>query len=173
MRTRTTSDPGSKFESRFEKEFGNINQTRHDEQSTRACTLWSGVQQKPPSTFSDPKNGGIFPASFSNFVFISLYNFSDFLLDFDLESSMAKSSSKAKRSPASSPAMGIGKGKVTPIQIAFIVERFLADNNYEVPPSDPRPQISSPRPRAKRLLTSNSNIQIELKFFIRFLILVV
>lgn len=131
MRTRTTSDPGSKFESRFEKDFGNINQTRHDEQSTRACTLWSGVQQKPPSTFSDPKKGGIFPASFSNFVFISLYNFSDFLLDFDLESSMAKSSSKAKRSPASSPAMGIGKGKVTPIQIAFIVERFLADNNYE------------------------------------------
>lgn len=47
----------------------------------------------------------------------------------DLDSSMAKLSNKSKRSPVASSA-AMGKGKVTQIQIAFIVERFLAANNY-------------------------------------------
>ena len=37
----------------------------------------------------------------------------------------------------------MGKGKVTPVQVAFIVDRYLADNNYSETRSAFRTEASS------------------------------
>lgn len=43
---------------------------------------------------------------------------------------MAKQSSSTGKTSKPRKAENLGKGKVTPVQIAFIVDRYLSDNNY-------------------------------------------
>lgn len=93
---------------------------------------------------SNSSSDSLFPIYL--FLFALLFGFTNSILGFSFSGEMAKSN----RSKSSSERI-IGKGEVTPIQVAYLVDRYLCDNGFSKTRSLFRSEASS--------LISNSPIR--------------